>query len=109
MSFYPCRGGGNINLDNAEEKKFVDFLDNSLKSRITLEKNYQFVRIITSNDTANSDNVYVYVSLNNVKQNGTYFQNTTGNTLATKVVTLKNLKKGDVIEVRGMGYGIFIK
>ena len=101
-------GGGNINLDNAEEKKFVDFLDNSLKSRITLEKNYQFARIITSN-TANSDNVYVYVSLNNVKQNGTYFQNTHGNPLSTKVVTLKNLKKGDVLEVRGMGYGIFIK
>ena len=107
MSFYPCRVGGS-NLKSAEEKEFYTIADNTWKTTITLDKNYEFAYIVTSSNVRNADDVYVYVSVNGVKQKGTYNQDRSLQ-FSTKAVKLRNLKKGDVIVVRGYGYGIFIK
>lgn len=106
MSFYPCRGGGS-NLKSAEEKVF-HVTSGTWLTTINLDKNYAFAYIVTSNNANNADDIDVYVSLNGVKQKGTYIQ-ANGVPFSVKAVTLRNLKKGDVISVRGFGFGIFIK
>ena len=110
MSFYPCRGGvgsGSI-LNSAEEKSFTG-TPSGWTTNITLDKNYAFAYIVTANNILNGDGTYVYVSLNGVKQKGAFVQGSYDAQLSVKAVTLRNLKKGDVIVVRGYGYGIFIK
>lgn len=106
MSFYPCRGGG-AKLSNAEQKIFNFKTSGKLLTTITLDKNYSFAYIVTSNN-ATGDDKYVYVELNNVKQHGTYIDS--GSTDASsKSFMLNDLKKGDVLTVRGIGFGLFYK
>lgn len=107
MSFYPCLGGGN--LDNVEEKEFKNEISGTgMLTNITLDKSYQFAYIVATNNERNIDDKAVYVSLNGVKQKGTYVQPPTVY-VSEKAVILRKLKKGDVITVRGLGIGIFIK
>lgn len=107
MPFYRCGGVGS-NLNNVEEKSFTRTTSGYI-ANITLDKNYTFAYIVTSNNMINVDDTAVYVSLNGVKQKGTYIQGSEGTTLCLKAVTLRNLKKGDVLTVRGLGIGTFIK
>ncbi len=107
MSFYPAKGGGG-NLDNVEEIEFKTIENYMAITSITLNKSYQFAYIVTSNNMRNTDDNGVYVSLNGIKQKGTYMEPVDGNCSA-KAVILRKIKKGDVITVRGIGAGIFIK
>nr|DAW58057.1 MAG TPA: collagen X [Ackermannviridae sp.] len=107
MSFYPCRGGGG-NLNNVEEKSFTG-TPSSWITNVTLDKNYTFAYIVTANNILDGDGTYVYVSLNGVQQKGTFIQGSGSGLLSVKAVTLRNLKKGDVVTVRGLGLGTFIK
>ena len=98
-------GGGN-NLNNVEEESFTG-TDSVLLTNITLDKNYACAYIVTANNISNGDGTYVYVSLNGVQQSGQFI--TRSEPLSAKAVTLRNLKKGDVVTVRGLGFGTFIK
>lgn len=107
MSFYPCRGG--VNLDNIEEKEFKTDVDGvGALTNITLDKSYQFAYIVATNNDRDIEDEYVYVSLNGIKQKGTYVQPPSAH-ISAKAVMLRKIKKGDVITVRGTGVGIFIK
>ena len=106
MPFYPCRGGGGSNLNNVEEKSFTG-TPSGWTTNITLDKNYAFAYIVTANNISNGDGTYVYVSLNGVQQPGQFI--THSQPLSVKAVMLRNLKKGDVVTVRGLGFGTFIK
>ena len=106
MSFYPCRGG--VNLDNIEEKEFKTLNGSYVLTDITLDKNYQFAYSVATNNDRDIDDEDVYVSLNGIKQKGTYVQPPTV-LISAKAVMLRKIKKGDVITVRGTGVGIFIK
>ena len=107
MSFYPAKGGGG-NLDNVEEIEFKTIKNSIAITSITLDKSYQFAYIVTSNNERNTDDDGVYVSLNGIKQKGTYVEPVAGSYCA-KAVILRKIKKGDTITVRGIGAGIFIK
>ena len=106
MSFYPCRGG--VNLDNIEEKEFKTDVYGGTLTNITLDKSYQFAYIVATNNDRDIEDEYVYVSLNGIKQKGTYVQPPSA-PISAKAVMLRKIKKGDVITVRGVGVGIFIK
>lgn len=106
MPFY--RSGGGSNLNNVEEKSFTHN-NSGYITNITLDKNYTFAYIVTTNNIRDGDDTAVYVSLNGVKQKGTFIQGSGGAILCLKAVTLRNLKKGDVLTVRGLGIGTFIK
>lgn len=107
MPFYPCRGGGVVKLSNAEQKIFNSNTSGKILTTITLDKNYSFAYIVTSNNAKGDDN-YVYVELNNVKQHGTYIDGGSANA-SSKSFMLNDLKKGDVLTVRGLGFGLFYK
>ena len=102
MPFYPCRGGGNINLNNVVHKAFLEDSGEMWLTTYTLETNYKYGHVVVFNDIASD----IYVRLNGVEQEcesaqkGGFFLNS---------VLLRNLKKGDVLAVRGAGMGIFIK
>lgn len=98
-----------MNLDNIEEKEFKTNTDGAgLATNITLDKSYQFAYIVATNNARDIDDEYVYVSLNGIKQKGIYVQASAAN-ISAKAVILRKIKKGDVITVRGIGAGIFIK
>ena len=101
MSFYPCRGG-NLNLNNIVHKSFTSETGDTWITTYTLETSYKFGHVVTFNGTIDG----VYVSLNGVVQ---AFELTQKGTYFLKSVLLRNLKKGDVLVVRGIGTGIFIK
>ena len=102
MPFYPCRGGGNINIDNAVHKAFTSESNGLWITTYTLETSYKIGHIVAYNDAAGN----VYVSVNGVEQ---AFESMTKDGLFFKSVLLLNLKKGDVLVVRGGGMGVFIK
>lgn len=104
MPFYRC---GGVKLSNAEQKIFNSNTSGATLTTITLDKNYSFAYIVTSNN-ATGDDKYVYVELNNVKQHGTYIDGGSAN-LSIKSFMLNDLKKGDVLTVRGLGFGLFYK
>ena len=100
--------GGGSNLNSAEQKAFRGTSSGWLTT-ITLDKNYTFAYIVTSNNILDGNDTYVYVSLNGVKQKGTYMQASGSTLICLKAVMLRNLKKGDVVTVRGLGLGTFIE
>lgn len=104
MSFYPCRVG-DIILKNVEHKTFNSTTNGYWLTTITLDNDYSFAHITTFNNALGDNNV-VYVSLNDIKQEGTY---STKDSCSAKSILLRNLKKGDIIKVRGIGMGLFYK
>lgn len=102
MPFYPCRGGGNINLNNVVHKAFLEDRGDTWITTYTLETNYKCGHVVAFNGTESS----VYVSLNGVEQE---CESAKKGERVFKSVLLRNLKKGDVLVVRGAGMGIFIK
>ena len=109
MPFYPCRGGGSGSILNSAEEKVFTGTSSGWSTTITLDKNYTFAYIVTANNILNGDGTYVYVSLNGVQQKGTFIQGASDSQLSVKAVMLRNLKKGDVVTVRGLGFGTFIQ
>ena len=101
MPFYPCRGG-NINLNNVVRKAFLEDSGDMWITTYTLESNYKCGHVVSYNGTAST----VYVMLNGVEQECESAQK---DGMFFKSVFLSNLKKGDVLVVRGAGMGIFIK
>lgn len=94
--------GGNINLNNVVHKAFLKDSGDTWITTYTLETSYKFGHIVTYNGTEDG----VYVSLNGVVQECELGKK--GDRIF-KSVLLRNLKKGDVLVVRGAGMGIFIK
>ena len=94
-------------LSNAEQKIFNSNTSGKILTTITLDKNYSFAYIVTSNN-AKVDDRYVYVELNNVKQHGTYIDGGSAD-VSSKLFMLNDLKKNDVLTIRGLGFGLFYK
>lgn len=98
---------GGVKLSDVEQKTFNTNSGGEIITTITLDKNYKSIYVVTSNN-AKGDNNYVYVELNSVKQNGTYIDGGYSE-LSSKSFILNNLKKGDILTVRGLGFGLFYK
>ena len=103
MPFIRVVGGGNINLNNVVHKAFLEDSGEMWLTTYTLETNYKYGHVVVFNDIPNG----VYVSLNGVEQECESAQK--GERFFLMSVLLRNLKKGDVLVVRGTGMGIFIK
>lgn len=92
-------------LSDAEQKTFNKNSGGKIITTITLDKDYKSIYVVTSNN-AKGDNSYVYVELNSVKQSGTYIDSGSAQ-VSSKSFILNNLKKGDILTVRGIGFGLF--
>lgn len=98
---------GVVKLSDVEQKTFNTNSGGKIITTIALDKNYKSIYVVTSNN-AKGDNNYVYVELNSVKQNGTYIDGGSAQ-VSSKSFILNNLKKGDILTVRGIGFGLFYK
>lgn len=98
MSFYRNTNGGGV--DPTSFKKIVcnQYTNGVLLTNYTLNDNYKYVIVFTANNASGEQ--YVYVKLNSVAQNGDYYD--VSNACA-KHFHFYNLKKGDVLSVRGLG------
>ena len=99
--------GEEVKLSDAEQKTFNTNSSGKIITTITLDKDYKSIYVVTSNN-AKGDNSYVYVELNSVKQSGTYIDGGSAQ-VSSKSFILNDLKKGDILTVRGIGFGLFFK